>query len=352
MSRLTRFAKKIQVRYRKSIPVNFYQYYQFAPCEMVTVGSRPSPELIQRIKASYRRTCREYVPDTTSMWSIIDKMREPIHRALLADDDSINEYLYDPSASHLFYGLDGFPDKNAKLGLDVNTFDKFIRLCEALGVRKLMNPESGLPKKLLSVDVDLELDKICKALGVDDLTIANPFQYTYGLKTKRGVLNYRTVQCLYQAYRINQLGGKNTIEIGGGIGRTAYYSMLFGTSAYTIIDLPMTLVCQALFLGQTLGENRIRLDGEPDTGQPVQLLCPTNFPDSTFDVAFNADSLTEMSEQHAVEYAKCIKKQASVFLSINHEINSFTVSSIMGKPTYRFPYWLRKGYAEELYVLK
>jgi hypothetical protein len=47
----------------------------------------------------------------------------------------------------------------------------------------------------------------------------------------RGVISHRAVQALYQAWRLSQLraftkGGK-TVEIGAGLGRTAWFASLF-----------------------------------------------------------------------------------------------------------------------------
>ena len=56
----------------------------------------------------------------------------------------------------------------------------------------------------------------------------NPYPDEVGLKTSRGVASYRAVQGLYQAYRVAELvrdrPAARVVEIGGGLGRTAFYA--------------------------------------------------------------------------------------------------------------------------------
>ena len=69
----------------------------------------------------------------------------------------------------------------------------------------------------------------------------------------------------------------------------------------------------------------------------------------TYDVAFNADGLTEISLEAAQKYAAVIRRRCRALISINHEANAFTVRELFGKPASRYPYWLREGYVEERY---
>jgi hypothetical protein len=72
----------------------------------------------------------------------------------------------------------------------------------------------------------------------------NPFPSELGLQSRRGVIGFRAIQALYQAWRIAQIaGGKpdfKVMEIGAGLGRTAYFATLFGLKRYTIIDVPLS----------------------------------------------------------------------------------------------------------------
>lgn len=53
-----------------------------------------------------------------------------------------------------------------------------------------------------------------------------------------------------------------------------------------------------------------------------------------------------MDRAVAENYVAAIKARASTFLSINHESNAFTVRELIGGN--RYPYWLRRGYVEEV----
>lgn len=67
----------------------------------------------------------------------------------------------------------------------------------------------------------------------------------------------------------------------------------------------------------------------------------------------NVDSLPEVGRATAERYIERIAARTSMFLSINHEANDFTVRELLEENddvvSYdRFPYWMRRGYAEEL----
>jgi hypothetical protein len=77
---------------------------------------------------------------------------------------------------------------------------------------------------------------------------------------------------------VESLPAPRLLEIGGGLGRTAYYAWQFGLRDYTLIDIPITAVAQANFLGRVLGERAIQLYGE--TGQcGIRILPPGMFLD-------------------------------------------------------------------------
>jgi putative sugar O-methyltransferase len=147
------------------------------------------------------------------------------------------------------------------------------------------------------------------------------------------------------------------LEIGAGLGRTAYYARQFGIMDYTIIDIPITLISQSYFLGIVLGEEAVLLAGEdaPDRGSRVKILPPSQFLDGEekYDLILNADSLTELCQTAAKAYWNQIESRCRVFLSINHESNPFTVREFIHRSrcvqSYdRQPYWLRNGYTEEV----
>jgi hypothetical protein len=98
----------------------------------------------------------------------------------------------------------------------------------------------------------------------------------------------------------------------------------------------------------------IALVGESAAEDQIKIMPPGFFIDGTerYDLVVNVDSLTEIGRAGADQYWSAIQSRAAKFLSINHEANEFTVAQLIGqaKPvrTSRMPYWMRRGFVEEL----
>ena len=239
--------------------------------------------------------------------------------------------------------------------------DSLISLCEAVGVIRISQPESLRIKKNIDAQTAINLlERIFKFR----ISFPTPFAKEYGIETSNGIISYRAVQSLYQAWKIFQIvkniPNPSILEIGGGLGRTAYFSRQFGIKNYTIVDIPMSTLSQGNFLGRVLEAEDIHLVGESENDETlnkIKLIDPKSFFTSTknYDLILNVDSLTELDITIATDYYNHIKKATKKFLSINHENNSFTVDEIwrnnpgMDK-SYRQLYWLRRGYAEELFL--
>ena len=162
---------------------------------------------------------------------------------------------------------------------------------------------------------------------------------------------------------LSGISNPKVLEIGGGLGRTAFYAHKLGITDYTIVDIPMTALAQGYFLGNALGENSIMIDGEKlspqESASRVKLLSPHAFFSSSehYDLIINVDSLTEIGQETASAYWDAIEKRADLLLSINHETNPFSISQfIKGSKNIlkssRNPYWMRRGYLEEVVVFK
>jgi hypothetical protein len=259
--------------------------------------------------------------------------------------ERIERMLRDPATCDLFYGFESlgrFLLHGAKIGQRLEdrrapemALDALLGFAETLGVRRLANPEDELQNQA-SVDPDALLASIDRALGVA-LPVPNPFRGEFGLATSRGVVTYRVPQAMYQAWRIRKLAGvgARVLEIGAGLGRTALYAHALGISDYTLVDIPISTVAQRYFLGRC--------------GVPAKFMAPEEFLRSTerYDLIVNVDSLTEMDRAIAEGYVEAIRARAGAFLSINHESNAFTVRELVGGMS-RHPYWLRRGYVEEV----
>jgi hypothetical protein len=329
--------------------------------------ARPADDdrLVERITVAYQAANRTSVGDGDSFWlqTIMDEKR-PIHDALMAGNTrTVQDMLRHPATNMLLYGFDTLTSREAnphdlgwRVWMQQWTYDNLLRLAEAVGVRRLDYPEA--PESGPPPDPETILVWLDEAFGFP-VRFPNPFPDEVGLATSRGIASYRAVQALYQAWRIAELvpqrTGVRVVEIGAGLGRTAFYARQFGFLDYTIIDLPMTNVAQGYFLGRTVAADAVSLFNEGGSG--LRVLPPAAFLDAQdrYDIAVNVDSLTEMSRDTASTYCAAIKSRADLFLSINHEYNSFTVRNICRDlqmhSASRTGYWLRRGYVDEVFKL-
>lgn len=319
-------------------------------------------DLVRRVITAYRASLKTRPSTEGSFWdSTIFDMRREVHDALLATDvDAVQGILRDPGKTDLLYGFDIPAKSNPPLGEETYSlliYQDLLLLSEAVGARALWYPEA--PKLTPPLpEVETLLGMLDRALGFR-ITFPNLFPDEVGLATSRGVASHRAVQSLYQAWRIFYLVKSNTAarvaEIGAGSGRTAFYAGKLGLRDYTMIDLPLTAVAQANFLSRAIGPEDVRLFGED--GRGIRLLPPAAFLDATdrYDIVVNVDSMTEMAVDTARSYCKAIRARTPLFLSINHEVNLFTVRDICAEIGFaaatRTPYWMRRGYADEVFSL-
>lgn len=347
-----------------------------APAGVAAGESTDDAEIIRRVVQAYKS---DWLPSSkpTAQWEFIYNTRQaPLHEILLGDDrTAIENLLRRPGDSNLFYGFDNlFIDRVRRLKQSdkgqadayltkhaKRQLDKLLNCAEIMGALRCENPESGA-REYGSIPLDSLLEAIDQRLGVR-LRFPNPFPDEFGLMSVRGVIGVRAVHAIYQAWRIRELvrgiPNPRVVEIGGGLGRTAFYSWQLGVEDYTIIDLPFTAVAQGYFLMRTLGGDNIILHGESGApGSKIRLLQPSAFFEGmdTVDLVVNVDSMTELDRETADRYWRQIKQSSSKFLSINHEANPFTVKEIAEAnnvgvaSSQRYPYALRKGYVEELFI--
>jgi hypothetical protein len=322
-------------------------------------------KIVDRIRAAYKLALTAAAPASGSFWeqSFFAQKRD-VHEALIERDPTNARWLLcDPRKSDLLFGFDALAKSILHWrGDGVHVYLDLVALAQAISARRLWNPESlgGNPDYVDAFpEVDPLLKMIDERIGFR-ITFPNPFPGEKGLSTPRGIASLRAVQALYQAWRIAGLVQRKdsaVLEIGAGTGRTAFYANQLGITNYTIVDLPMTNVAQANFLIRSLSEDKVSVYGETNSRSRIRVLPPTSFfgSDDKYDLAVNVDSLTEMARDTAFAYCSEIKNRAQRFLSINHEHNDFTAREVCedaGLPKgNRHPYWLRRGYVEELFDL-
>jgi hypothetical protein len=327
-------------------------------------------KLIKRLIESYKLASESFRTDGASMWyDFFIGMHGDIHSAAHNNDVSqVQALLSDPASSDAFYGFDAVSKSNirhsiAKLDYilgDKLVLDRLLRLAEAVGAVCLANPEPhDMHKMKKSAD---EIIDVLESFFGFPVVVPNLFKKEFGIASKRGVISYRVPQAIYQAWNISQLvagiPNPRVLEIGGGLGRTAFYSRAFGITDYTIVDIPITSLAQGYYLARTLGDSEVSLYGEKGgRDDQVKLIAPEEFYKSTihYDLIVNVDSLTEMDKNTASKYIGHILEKSVKFLSINHETNSFTVRDLMKERNQlnnfdRNPYWLREGYVREVWT--
>ena len=184
--------------------------------------------MVERIIAAYVQSVG-VTQQSDSFWdNAFFKLKRDIHDALIAKDRHVlAEMLQDPGRTDLFYGFENLARSLAH-GVEYrgrNVHLDLLLLSEAIGVERSRNPEYGEPTTL--PDVEPLLERLDEALGAT-LQFPNPFPGEVGLATSRGVASYRAVQAIFQAWRIAELvdqrPGARVLEIGAGLGRTAFYA--------------------------------------------------------------------------------------------------------------------------------
>ena len=310
-----------------------------------STGGTPLPDgALERIREEYLQAKKER---PSPIWKDILALNGNFYEMLAAGKDVL-PLLDNPGYTNLFYGMDNFhqqttvdlkASKKNREGLHAQHINTLFKLAEAVGAKRLPHPEVPPPPEPLLLE-EL-LDKISEKVGYE-IDFPNPFPDEFGIATPRGIAAHRSMYAIYQAWRVKQLAKGPVVEIGAGLGRTAYYAMRMGVTNYTIVDLPESNVLQRNFL--------LRV------GSPAKILSVEGYRENgeaPFDLLLNADGLTEMTEEMAEYYVKRFLRSGRIFLSINHEGNPFTVAGLVpleGHCLWRYPYALRAGYVEEVFV--
>jgi SAM-dependent methyltransferase len=326
--------------------------------------------LVARLIAAYRLAREEHAGCGASMWQgFFDAMQAPLDEVFCTGSlAEAARLLRDPASSNHFYGFDNLCSSligpqlspSAQEGAAFECLAGLIRLAEAMGIVRVWNPEQSSANPRAQWAAEEVLSALEQHLGVR-LAFPNPFPQEVGLNTSRGIASYRAVQALYQAWRIRELvrgiPRPRVLEIGAGLGRTAYYAHLLGIETYTLVDIPLSMIAQGYFLGRCLGETDVELIGETSAlARPrIRFITPKSFMESNerYDLIVNADSMTELAPEVARGYLEKIGRSSPLFLSINHEVNPETMNGMLADlrsvvDTRRSLYWMRRGYVEEI----
>jgi len=319
------------------------------------------------------------------VWEYLQKVKHKDYVQLLGEKDpkALARYLCNKSKQHITHGMtqgkDAYEgiisDKNLRSYLVRLYMDKLVSLAEALGCLPFENPEAGQWGQNLYTNIDDLVSMIEEKIGID-ITPPKISGGLFGIASKKGLFHFREINSIYTAWRIREIVKRDknpTIcEIGAGAGRNPYYCYKMGIKNIAIIDLPYVCTISAYYLIKSLPKANIVLYGEAYSGNPNAIKifpywCFKDFPDNTFDLTFNQDSFPEIEYETVLNYLKKIKRNTrGFFLSINHEGQAPSTEpgkSLLVVPQlintfgddferiYRFRYWLREGFIEELYKI-
>lgn len=292
------------------------------------------------------------------------------------DAEQLSRFLVDFGSQYLWFGgistgVDGYNHWDTSEQAVARTyFDKLISLGEYLGALPTENPEQGVSgnwQRHVKTSPEEIATKVSRSLGVD---IAPPlgFIHTVGIRIGERLLHYRHINAAYLAAKIATLSDKTgrICEFGGGLGIAAYYMHKMGFLDYTLFDIPLTNLFSSWFLIGALGSENVSLEGEKLKPNAVKIRANwqcLEMPRNYFSVVANMDSFPEINRTIFLGYVEQIQKMTTDYvLSINHEVDAvipegerhLNVSEILDSQSgltrvYRAPYWIRRGYVEELY---
>jgi hypothetical protein len=248
--------------------------------------------------------------------------------------------------------------------------DKLLSLAESAGVMPVLNPEQGA---WLVQDPDIRpiMQVMFRREGVQMLP-PEAGGGAFGLAMDGNVWCLKDLHGCYTGQLIGALcarhGLDQVLEIGGGLGVTAYwYQTLSGDGRrYTIYDLPSVSLMQAAFLMRSIGEDRVCLDGEEAADATAVSVRPfwRMFQETHARALWiNQDSFPEIDPLLVREYVRRIAdSEGCWFLSINQEAaasdgvggRQLRVPELTAKHPglvreYRCRDFLRHGWVEEVY---
>ena len=305
--------------------------------------------------------------DKDSKWlNIFNDFHKNILKIIREDKSKIKSILDNPSKYNLFYGFDNnceyvlrHPRYMDYFENDELVIDKILNFAEYLGILRHNNPEQ-YRIFIKKPSIDHLIDEIEKKTEIN-LDFKNVFPGEKGVETHKGIISNREIQAIYQAYKIKEIvkknNYKNVLEIGGGLGRTAYYCYKFGIKNYTMVDLLIPRICQLNYLSRVINEeivlNEKQIILSQNSDDKIKIISPKYLfnEKKNYDLVFNSDSITEIDTINQKKYVNFITENTKYFYSINHESNKNKVCNLFSikeaKEFDRNLYWLRKGYLEE-----
>jgi hypothetical protein len=333
-------------------------------------------ETVERVVAAFHRAVAVTPPAPRCLWDHLEGQNGAFTQALTDGDlDGVGRVLRGMFRSSAVYGLGWFMEGVAEELRDtpdgcqhvLRWTDSLRSLAEAVGVLNLTNPEQNPTAYRRTLDFDLAatVAGVERALGLD---LSFPaVGGAYGCRLGGRLYAVDPFVHAYTVHRLRQMGaepGSSVAEIGGGYGCLALLAHRAGLRDYTVYDLPWVSALQGYFLIRTLPPGTVRLFGEEaGTVRVLPWPCFHDRPGRSVDYVVNCNSMAEMGEDAAVAYLRTIGRVTRrAFLSINQEAKvpvldyppQLSVAELARRvegltAVSRYPYWMRKGYVEEVY---
>lgn len=335
-------------------------------------------KITSRILIAFKKAQEEEIKlgfnKSVDMWDIIRENHLSEFQDLLEKDniEEIANYLCNMHRQGIVHGITQGESEFKNLSNKKNYYfaitfikDKLVSLAEALGVLPLEDPAQGISGENIYLDSGNLIRKINEKMGISIVfpEIDGGF---LKMKTPEGNICFRDLSSVYVAWRIKNLIPNNEAkicEIGGGTAKTGTYLSRFKFKNYTLYDLPYVNIIQAFSLIKSCPDIDVSLYGESEKGFKILPYWKFFDDNERYDLIFNIDSFPEIDQDIVVKYLDKISTVSKLFLTINQESRGSllvdkkiqnVVSQLIEKMTkfervYRFLFWMRNGYVEELY---
>ncbi len=352
----------------------------------ITTPAKDDVLIAKRILAAFQKASKDegehanlHKSDKDSWDNIGNQYHADFYRILFANDAyQVADRLRNMHSDKLTFGISGGSTEyndlisSARLRSEKGVIvkDILVSFAETLGILPYETNVPYMAKKNIYADSDWLVDEIEKKIGISII----PPEIDGGLfklRLKKGLFDMRDLWSLYAAWRISRIikTKSRVCEIGAGLGKSALYADRFGFRDYAIFDLPIINAVQAWYLIKALPKRAIVLYGEKrDEKDSIKIMPYWKFMEGTdfYELVLNEDSFPEIDREVVDKYLQKMKERARYFLSINqefgapafagasqnHQIVPHRVETSGGyKRIHRFPFWLRKGYVEELYEI-
>jgi hypothetical protein len=242
--------------------------------------------------------------------------------------------------------------------------DRMLSAALAVGAYRMENPEHPGFGQLMHTPLPTIVTRIEEVTGIPASRPAIMGLSGWAIGKGR-VVDIKMPDDVYAVERVKSLvePAHTIADLGGGFGGAALQFARSGIRT-VMFDLPIMCVVQGYFLIKALGADAVSLLGEENGHSSIRVLPWWEFYDRSiqFDLVFNRDSMSEFHESTAIKYLAEIAERRIPFLSINHESgasfgpnkgNHIVVrelaSQLQLKCSLRVPYWIRRGYVEEIF---